>query len=201
MKTSKTEKEKMLDQKLYLASDQELVHLRNKAKEQIYAFNHSKPLEVEKRKQIIQNLFKATKENFHIEPPLYVDYGENIEIGNHFYANYDCIFLDVAKIKIGNNVLFGPRVCLYTAGHPIDHETRNEQLEFGYEIKIGDDVWIGGNTVINPGVNIGNRVVIGSGSVVTKDIPDDVVAFGNPCKVIRKITEEDKNILKGKETR
>jgi len=113
-------------------------------------------------------------------------------VGENFYANFDCIILDVNKVKIGNNVFFGPRVCVYTAGHPIDATVRNASLEFGKPITIGNDVWIGGNTVINPGIAIGNNVVIGSGSVVTKNIPDNVVAVGNPCKVLRSITEDDK---------
>lgn len=185
-----TEKEKMLNNQLYNASDLELTNLRKHAKEMMFQHNFIHTLNVSKRTEILKNLLGKTSENFHIEPPLYVDYGFNVEIGDHFYANYDCIFLDVAKIKIGNRVMFGPRVCLYTAGHPLKHQTRNEGLEFGLDISIGDDVWIGGNTVINPGVKIGNRVVIGSGSVVTKDIPDDVLAAGNPCKIIRKLDEE-----------
>ncbi|QWB96674.1 sugar O-acetyltransferase [Mycoplasmatota bacterium] len=116
----------------------------------------------------------------------------NIHIGKHFYANYDCIFLDVNKITIGDNVFIAPRVCIYTAGHPIDKDTRNEELEYGYPVTIGNDVWIGGNVVINPGVTIGDNVVIGSGSIVTKDIESNCVAAGNPCKKIRDITDEDK---------
>lgn len=121
----------------------------------------------------------------------FCDYGCNISIGDNFYANYDCIMLDVNKITIGDNVFMAPRVCVYTAGHPIDKDVRNAQLEYGYSVTIGNDVWIGGNTVINPGVTIGNNVVIGSNSVVTHDIPDGVVACGNPCRVIRKITDDD----------
>ena len=114
------------------------------------------------------------------------------QLGESFYANYDCIILDVNKVIIGNNVFFGPRVCIYSAGHPIDANVRNMLFEFGKPIKIGNDVWIGGNTIINPGIIIGNNVVIGSGSVVTKNIPDNVIAVGNPCKVLRSITDEDK---------
>lgn len=117
---------------------------------------------------------------------------ENISIGENFYANYDCIIIDVCNVNIGNNVFLAPRVCIYTAAHPIDAEVRNTGLEYGKEINIGNNVWICGNVVINPGVTIGDNVVIGSGAVVTKNIPSDVVAAGNPCKVIRKITGEDK---------
>jgi len=189
-----TEKEKMLSGKLYIASGEELKEDYLRAKRIIRLYNSSTEYDVEYRKQLIKELFEATGENFKIQDPFYCDYGSNISIGENFYANYDCIFLDVNKIKIGNNVQFGPRVSLYTAGHPIDKDIRNEQLEFGKPIIIGNDVWVGGNVVINPGVTIGSNVVIGSGSVVTKDIPDNVVAVGNPCKVLRKINENDKLI-------
>lgn len=127
-----------------------------------------------------------------MEPPFYTDYGCNTEVGDNFYTNYECIILDIANVKIGNNVLFGPRVGLYTAGHPIDAVVRNEALEYGKPITIGDNVWVGGNVVVNPGVTIGNNVVIGSGAIVTKDIPDNVIAVGNPCRVLRKINADDK---------
>ena len=116
----------------------------------------------------------------------------NISVGENFYANYGCVIIDVCKVKIGDNVMLGPNVGIYTAGHPIDAEVRNSGLEFGKPITIGDNVWIGGSSVVNPGVSIGDCVVIGSGSVVTKDIPDNVIAVGNPCRVLRPITEEDK---------
>lgn len=137
-------------------------------------------------------MFGKVGENICINKPFRCDYGINIEIGDNFYANFDCIILDVNKVIIGNNVLFAPRVSIYTAGHPIDKDVRNKMLEFGKQVIIGNDVWIGGNVIINPGVKIGNNVVIGSGSVVVKDIPSNVVAAGNPCKVIREITDLDK---------
>lgn len=161
-----------------------------KAKE----YNSTEPDELEKRRTIIRNTFGSTKNNFYIEPTIKMDYGFNIHIGENFYANFDCVFLDVAPIVFGDNVFIAPRCCFYTAGHPIDFEIRNEELEYGYPIRVGSNVWIGGSVVVNPGVTIGSNVVIGSGSVVTKDIPDGVVACGNPCKVIRKITQEDKEI-------
>ena len=126
-----------------------------------------------------------------MQPNLRIDYGKNITIGSNFYANFDCVLIDVAAITIGDNVMFGPRVCLYTAGHPIDPVVRNSGLEFGKSITIGNNVWIGGSSVVNPGVTIGDNVIIGSGSVVTKDILANTIAVGNPCRVMREITHED----------
>lgn len=127
-----------------------------------------------------------------INPPFYCDYGSHIEVGKNFFANYNCMIIDVAKVKIGDNCQMAPNVAIYTAGHPVHPVSRNSAYEYGIEVTIGDNVWIGGNTVILPGVHIGSNTVIGAGSVVTKDIPDWVVAAGNPCRVIRKITEEDR---------
>ena len=127
-----------------------------------------------------------------ITPPFYCDYGSHIEAGKNFFANYNCTIIDVAKVKIGDNCQFAPNVSIYTAGHPIHPVARNSMYEYGIGVTIGDNVWIGGNTVIMPGVHIGSNTVIGAGSVVTKDIPDWVVAAGNPCRVIKQITEEDK---------
>lgn len=131
-------------------------------------------------------------ENAFINPPFYCDYGTHIEVGKNFFANYNCTIIDVAKVKIGNNCQFAPNVSIYTAGHPIHPVSRNSLYEYGISVTIGDNVWIGGNTVILPGVHIGSNTVIGAGSVVTKDIPDWVVAAGNPCRVVKQITEEDK---------
>lgn len=127
-----------------------------------------------------------------VEQPFHCDYGSNIEVGENFFANYNLTILDVAKVVIGSNVQIAPNVSIYTAGHPLDPEARNSGYEYGIGITIGDNVRIGGNTVINPGVHIGSNVVIGSGSVVTKDIPDNAIAVGNPCRVLRYLTEEDK---------
>ncbi len=127
-----------------------------------------------------------------INPPFYCDYGFNIEVGSNFFANYNCTMLDVAKITIGDNCFMAPNVAIYTAGHPIHPDSRNSMYEYGIPVTIGDNVWIGGNVVICPGVTIGSNCVIGAGSVVTKDIPDWSIAAGNPCKVIRPITDEDK---------
>ncbi|GAA0068633.1 sugar O-acetyltransferase [Clostridium sardiniense] len=187
-----TEKEKMLSGNLYMANDEELRRDNKKSRMLTRLFNNSTEEQIPYRKELLKELFEKTGENLYIEPPFRCDYGCHISVGNNFYANYDCIIVDVCKVEIGENVLFGPRVGIYTAGHPIDAEIRDTGLEFGKPVKIGNSVWVGGSTVINPGVTIGNNVVIGSGSVVTKDIPDNVVAVGNPCRVLRQITDEDK---------
>lgn len=187
-----TEKEKMLSGNLYMANDQELKADVKKSRMLTRLFNNTTEEQKEYRAELLKELFKKTGDNIYIEPSFKCDYGCNISVGNNFYANFDCIILDVCNVDIGENVFFAPRVCIYTAGHPIDAEVRNTGLEFGKPVKIGNNVWVGGSTVINPGVNIGSNVVIGSGSVVTKDIPDNVIAVGNPCRVLREITEEDK---------
>ena len=130
-----------------------------------------------------------------VNPPFCCDYGSHIEVGKNFFANYNCTILDVAKVTIGDNCFMAPNVAIYTAGHPIYPDVRSAMWEYGKEVTIGDNVWIGGNTVICPGVHIGSNVIIGAGSVVTKDIPDWAVAAGNPCKVLRMITEDDKRRL------
>lgn len=189
----KSEKEKMLAGEPYIATVEELFKERQHAKEVLFDYNNLRPGEVEKRNLLLKNLFGKTGEKFYIEPPFRCDYGYNIELGENFYSNYNLIILDCAKVIIGDNVMIAPNVALYTAGHPVHHEPRNKEIEYAFPITIGNNVWIGGNTVINPGVRIGDNTVIGAGSVVTKDIPGDVIAFGNPCKVFRKITEEDRN--------
>lgn len=143
---------------------------------------------------VVKELFGKSEGAF-VNPPFYCDYGSHIEVGKNFFANYNCTILDVAKVKIGDYCQMAPNVSIYTAGHPVYPDTRNSMYEYGKEITIGDNVWIGGNTVICPGVHIGNNVVIGAGSVVTKDIPDWSIAAGNPCHVLRTITEADKRTL------
>ena len=192
-----TEKELMLSEKLYIAKDEELSKDFMRARRLTRRLNESTEEETELRTQTVKELFKKTGENVWVEPPFHCDYGCQISVGENFYANFDCIILDICDVEIGDDVFFGPRVCIYTAGHPIDAGVRKRQLEYGKRVKIGNDVWIGGHAVINPGVTIGDNVVIGSGSVVTKDIPSNVVAAGNPCKVIRKITDEDKRYWEG----
>ncbi|MFG6372813.1 MAG: sugar O-acetyltransferase [Oscillospiraceae bacterium] len=187
-----TERERMVSGGLYKADDGELVALRQRARRLTRQFNATTEEELDKRQELLRELFGAFGGNSFMEPSFRCDYGVNIFIGEHFYANFDCVILDVAPVHIGDNVFFAPRVNLYTAGHPIDAGVRNEELEFGKPITIGDDVWVGGGVIVNPGVTIGSDVVIGSGSVVTKDIPSHVIAAGNPCRVIRAITDEDK---------
>lgn len=187
-----TQRERMLAGLLYSPSDDELRKMNKRNRRIIHLYNQTTIDEKVKRTELLQELLGKTGEGVYFEPPFHCDYGDHISVGDHFYANFDCIMLDIAPITVGNNVLFGPRVSLYTAGHPIDAEVRNSGLEFGQRIVVGDNVWIGGNTVINPGVTIGDNVVIGSGSVVTRDIPANVVAVGSPCKVLREITDKDK---------
>ncbi|ONI40506.1 maltose O-acetyltransferase [Candidatus Epulonipiscium fishelsonii] len=181
-----TEKEKMLAGEPYDAADPELIRDRIHAKKLCQKFNTIDVTDYEGRLKILQELFQ-TSESFNIDPTLWVDYGYNVNLGKNFYANHNCIFLDVNTITIGENVMFAPNVQLYTATHPIDAMKRISGLEMGYPITIGDNTWIGGGTIVCPGVNIGKNVVIGAGSVVSKDIPDNVVAVGNPCKVIRNL--------------
>lgn len=157
----------------------------------IHKLNTIDPSDFEGIAAIVKELLGKSGENTFINPPFHCDYGTHIEVGKNFFANYNCTILDVAKVKFGDNCLLAPNVAIYTAGHPLHPTARNSMYEYGVEITVGDNVWIGGNVVIMPGVHIGSNVVIGAGSVVTKDIPDWTVAAGNPCKVIRKITDED----------
>lgn len=164
--------------------------MENKLK--IHEYNLLPPDQTERMYRLIRSILGTAGKNVHIEPPFHCDYGKNIEVGENFFANYNCTILDVGKVRIGANVMFAPNVSVYTAGHPIHPQSRNSGYEYGIAIAIGDNVWIGGNVIINPGVTIGSNVVIGAGSVVTKNIPDNVIAVGSPCKVIREITEDDK---------
>ncbi|MBN1798586.1 MAG: sugar O-acetyltransferase [Spirochaetales bacterium] len=181
-----TEKEKMLNGDYYDASDEVLVQDRLKARKLIYKFNNTQPHEYNERTVILSRLMN-TKETCFIEPPFRCDYGYNIHTGKNFYANFNCTMLDCNKILIGDNVKLGPNVQIYTATHPIDYKARNQGKEMAYRIIIGDNVWIGGGTIICPGVKIGKNTTIGAGSVVVNDIPDNVVAVGNPCRVIKKL--------------
>lgn len=181
-----TNKYKMLAGELYLF-DEELSKMTNKARKIQTKFNKTNHANFKKRKKLAKKLFGSLGENSKMNAPIYVDYGENVYIGNNFYANYNLTLLDVNKITIGDNVLFGPNVVIYTAGHPLDPETRKSGLEFGKPVTIGNNVWIGGNVVINPGVTIGDNSVIGAGSVVTKDIAANVLVIGNPAKVYKSI--------------
>ncbi len=192
-----TEKEKAQRGELYDANyDAELLAERDICKDMCYEYNQLRPSRKAERQQLIRSLFGRTGQNFLIEQPFYCDYGYNIEIGENFYANMNCVMLDGAKIHFGDNVFIAPHCGFYTAGHPLDANLRNQGLEYAYSIRVGNNVWIGANVCVLPGVSIGNNCVIGAGSVVNKDIPDNSLAVGNPCKVIRTLTEEDKNKYK-----
>lgn len=183
----KSEKEKMLNGELYQAGDQELVKDRLNARRLTRLFNQSLETEDESRKEILRELLGSTGTHYYIEPTFRCDYGYNIHVGENFYANFDCVFLDVCEIRIGDNCFLAPGVHIYTATHPLDAKARISGAEFGKPVTIGDNVWIGGRAIINPGVKIGNNAVIASGAVVTKDVPDNVVVGGNPAKVIKQI--------------
>lgn len=166
---------------------------REACKIKIYEFNQLHPSKEDDIPNHLKRILGKMGDNVWIKPPFYCDYGSNIEIGDNFFANYGLTILDICKVTIGNNVMFGPHVSLYGATHPLHPQSRNSGYESGDLITIGDNCWLGGNVVVNPGVTIGENTVIGSGSVVTKDIPANVIAVGNPCKVIRKITEADRH--------
>lgn len=187
------QKERMLAGLPYKAWMDGLAEEQLETKKKIYQYNLCPPDETEKIAQYIRAILGKAGKNVLVLAPFHCDYGSHIEVGDNFMANYNCTILDVAKVRIGDNVMFGPNVSLFTAGHPIHPDSRNSGYEYGIGITIGNNVWIGGNTVVNPGVNIGNNAVIGAGSVVTRDIPANVVAVGNPCRVVRTITEEDRH--------
>jgi maltose O-acetyltransferase len=155
-------------------------------------YNRLRADDTERKDELIRQILGKAGKNVWIEAPFYCDYGYNIEVGDNFYTNFNCTILDVGRVIIGDNVMLAPNVAIYTAGHPIHPDSRNSGYEYGIGITIGNNVWIGGNTVVNPGVTIGDNTVIGAGSVVTKDIPANVVAAGVPCRVIREITEDDR---------
>ena len=183
-----TEKEKMLAGELYDANyNKDLKKELIQAKDLCFEFNNLKPSNRKGQIEILKKLLGKTKSKFRIEQPFMCDYGYNIELGENFYANHNLIILDGNKVIFGDNVFIAPNCAFYTAGHPLDYETRNKGLEYAKPIKVGNNVWIGGNVCVMPGVTIGDNTVIGAGSVVTKDIPSNVVAVGNPCHVIKEI--------------
>ena len=187
-----TEKERMLSGKMFTAmGDEELSELSHNNRSRMQEFNRSKQDEYELRDEIVREVFGSVGDNSIIEQPVQIDYGAHIHIGDNFYANFDCIFMGGAEIKIGNDVMIGPRVSLLTASHPVGAKARRSGLAYALPITIEDDVWIGGNTTVLPGVRIGKSSIIGAGSVVTGDIPAGVMAAGNPCRVLRRLTKDD----------
>ncbi|WP_419954213.1 maltose acetyltransferase domain-containing protein [Neobacillus niacini] len=183
----KTEKDKMLSGELYDAANPQLLQERINARRLTRLYNQTIETDEEIRTGLLKELFGSTGKNIYIEPTFRCDYGYNIHVGENFYANFDCVFLDVCEIRIGDNCFIAPGVHIYTATHPLDPNERISGKEYGKPVTIGHNVWIGGRAVINPGVSIGNNVVIASGAVVTKDVPDNVVVGGNPAKIIKPI--------------
>ncbi len=187
----KSEKEKMLAGELYDALDPELVEARERARDLCHDLNASREREQEARRRILTELFGSGGDSVWMQPPFFCDYGSNIHLGERVYFNFNCVILDVCDVKIGAFTFFGPAVQVYTATHPMNAQLRRTQ-EFGKPVSIGSDVWVGGGAIICPGVTIGSKSVIGAGSVVTKEVPDGVFAAGNPCRIIREITDGDR---------
>jgi maltose O-acetyltransferase len=183
-----TERQKMLAGEMYDPFDPELVAAREQARDRCRSLNATREGQQDERRAILRELFGKGGETVWMQPPFFCDYGSNIELGERVFFNFNCIVLDVCRVRIGDFSLFGPAVQIYTATHPLNAELRRRE-ESGKPIEIGSDVWVGGGAIILPGVRIGSRAVIGAGSVVTRDIPDGVFAAGNPCRVIREIAE------------
>lgn len=183
--------EKMQNGDLYLPSDDTLLERQRQCLEILYDFNTTRPSELQKRTEILRRLLAEIGNDCYIEPPLHANWGCHTHLGHHVYANFNLTLVDDGDIFIGNHVMFGPNVTLTTAGHPIMPQLRQEGMQFNIPIRIGNNVWIGAGTIVLPGVTIGENTVIGAGSVVTKDIPANVVAVGNPCKILREIGERD----------
>lgn len=177
----------MLAGELYNPLDIQLSEERIRARSLLQALNNTKEDQVKERNKILQDLIPDAGMDLWLQPPFFCDYGTNIKVGDKVFFNFNCTILDVMQVNIGSRTLFGPNVQIYTATHPMGHTDRASGLEFAKAITIGEDVWIGGGVIICPGVKIGDRCVIGAGSVVTKDMPPDVFAAGNPCRVIKKL--------------
>jgi maltose O-acetyltransferase len=183
-----SERDKMLAGELYDPLDLELVAARNRARDLCQALNETREAQQEERRRIVRELFATGGDTVWMQPPFFCDYGSNIHLGERVFFNFNCIVLDVCRVTIGDYTLFGPAVQVYSATHPMNAELRRKQ-EMCKPIVIGSDVWVGGGAIICPGVRIGSRSVIGAGSVVTRDIPEGVFAAGNPCRIIREISE------------
>ena len=187
-----TTRERMQSGKLYFCTDEEIAKEQLECLEILYDYNHTRPSESQKREQILKNLLAEIGENCYIEPPLHANWGKYTHFGNNVYANFNLTLVDDTDIIVGDNVMFGPNVIIATAGHPVDPPLREKVAQFNIPVRIGKNVWIGAGAIVLPGVTIGDHSVIGAGSVVTKDIPPNVVAVGNPCRVLREINDRDK---------
>lgn len=184
-----TEKEKMLAGEMYDPHDSELRQKRMNARRLSRLFNDTTEMDGQDRSDLLKKLLGSTGDNIHVEPTIRCDYGFNIHVGNNFYANFDCVFLDVCEIRIGDNCMISPGVHIYTATHPLNAAARNSGKEFGKPVTIGDNVWIGGRAIITPGVTIGNNAIIAAGSVVTQDVPANTLVGGNPARLIKQVEE------------
>lgn len=187
-----TTRERMQSGKLYFCTDEEIAKEQLECLEILYDYNHTRPSESQKREQILKNLLAEIGENCYIEPPLHANWGKYTHFGNNVYANFNLTLVDDTDIFVGDNVMFGPNVIIATAGHPVDPPLREKVAQFNIPVRIGKNVWIGAGAIVLPGVTIGDHSVIGAGSVVTKDIPPNVVAVGNPFRVLREINDRDK---------
>lgn len=183
----RTEKEKMLAGEMYNPTDPVLLKEREEARRKVRLYNQTLETEGEKRNKLLKDLLGSTGENVYMEPNIRFDYGYNTHVGENFYANFDCTILDVCEVRFGDNCMLAPGVHIYTATHPLNPAERNSGKEYAKPVIFGNNVWIGGSAVINPGVKVGDNVVIASGAVVTKDVPDNVVVGGNPAKIIKQI--------------
>ena len=187
-----TEREKMTSGAWFMTGDPELMECKARARERAGAYNATGEHEPERRVQLLKELFGSCGEKPFIKPPFHCDYGFNIHVGDRFFANFDCCFLDAAPIVIGDDCLIGPHTCIFAVNHPLDPEARKTGVARGAEVRIGNNVWFGGNCTVLPGVTIGDNAVIGAGSVVVSDIPANAVAVGNPARVVKLVTDESK---------
>ena len=185
--------DKMHNGMLYVCSDEEIMKVQLQCLDKLYDYNMTRPTETEKRREMLRDMFAEVGEGCYIEPPLHSNWGgRHVHFGNNVYANYNVTLVDDTHIYVGDNTMFGPNVVLATAGHPVLPELREQVYQFNLPIHIGKNCWLGAGVIVLPGVTIGDNTVIGAGSVVTKDIPANVVAFGNPCRVVREINERDR---------
>ena len=185
-------RERMKNGQLYFCTDEEVAKEQLKCLDRLYDFNRTRPSEMPKRKALLKEILAEVGENCYVEPPLHANWGINTHFGNNVYANFNLTLVDDCDIYVGDSVMFGPNVTVAVAGHPIDPDLRRKVAQFNIPVRIGNNVWIGAGAVILPGVTIGDNSVIGAGSIVTKDIPANVVAVGNPCRVLREINDRDR---------